>query len=914
MIRRSSPTPRLMVQASLPLAILLASSLSVRAQSITYAVTSAPTLVNLSGTQQVLGGVKLISGPAGSAVHTTSISTMQFWYQGVTITNPFDGALPVNAATGTIVHADGIVATFTGGYVQFLVTASVFNTTLGGTPVGVVTLSFPGGLSIAPGDSIQVNGVRVNFAGKKEGDSIDCLILASPSSSHVMDKVSVPVAFVVDASFRISTESLPDGFLGVGYSQTLTAIRGTPPYIWHVTAGSLPPPLSLDSNTGLIFGGPAAGGAFTFTIRVTDNTGATASKNLTITVQGLRLDRNHLDIGEAIVGTSLARKVMVTNIGTVAQDVVANISGHKAFAVSPAAFRVDAGKTEAISLSLTPADENSGLPFTGQVNILFSGLVRIVTLTGQSKASALPLPRVLPSSGPTVGNTRIRIRGSLLSSLTSAALGGASLSELTQPGADDWAGVTGPRGEGSVSLMITSANGSVVSIPNAFTYRQLSKAQPAPGDLRIGFVSDTSEFRSNLGINSLSGSPASVNVSLIENNGLIVVQQSVLVPPNGMTQINHILRYLEDAGEATGREGALLLHSDRPIRAWASQIDNVSLDPSLQQASAEGHARILVPSSVRTDRFSTALVISNLTSADGRLNIVARDRFGATQLMRSDVAIPAQGFLYFEDFYGPGGIDQSAGPIEVEAQGGIQLQVQARIYSRQNTGGFFPGISLGSAARTVVIPQALDTAAFRTNLGVNNSGSLPASVTISVIGAEGRVLGSFNDSVPAGGLVQWDNILRLLLGSASRTDIEGWLRIESDQNIIAWASQVDNTTQDPDFLLASSANVSSSRLLIPAVVSAGTFHSSLVVLNGDSAPNAVTLTARSPEGSTRLTQTVTIPANGFLQYADILDSLGLEGTFGPFEIVSSSNKPLLAISRVSSDQHTGGLLRTEELP
>lgn len=912
MTGKSSPAPKVLAEVSAFVVLFLAGSFCVWAQSLTHTVTSSPSLVNLSGTQEMLGGLKLISAPPGSPAHTTSVSTLQFWYQDVAITNLFDGALPVNAATGTIVHIDGIVVALTGGYVNSAITASVFNTTISGAPAGVLTLSFPGGLSISPGESIQINGVRVNTSGKKEGDSINCLLLASPSGSHLVDKVSVPVGLVVDTSLRISTSSLPDGFLGVGYSQTLTTIHGVPPYAWRLTAGSLPAPLSLDSYTGLISGGPAVGGSFTFTVQVTDNVGATSSKNLTINVQGLNFDRNHLDIGDAIVGTSLARKIMISNVGTAPQDVAATVAGHRAFAVSPGSFRVEAGKTVAVSLSLTPADENSGLPFMGQANFQFSGLLRFVTLTGRGKASALPPLRVLPASGPTAGNTRIRIRGPLQPPLGGAALGGVPLSELTQVGPEDWAGVAGAHSEGSVDLAITRADGAVVTIPNRYTYRQLAKAQPASGDLRIGFVSDTTEFRSNLGINNVSNAPASVTISLVENNGLVVAEQSVAVPANGMTQINHILRYLEDAEDATGREGALLLHSNQPIRAWASQIDNTSLDPSLQQAVSQGAARMLVPSSVLSARFSTALVISNLTSLDGKVNIVARDQFGMAQLMLNDVRIPSLGFLYFGDLYRSYGLDQAVGPIEIEAQGGIQLAVLARIYSQQNTGGFFPGVPLESASKTAVIADALDTAEFRTNLGVNNPGSVPASITLSLVGADGQTLGSFNDSVPAGVVVQWNNVLRLLLGSATRTGSEGRLRIESDQNVIVWASQIDNTSQDPDFVLG--AGFLTSRLLVPAVVSAGAFRSSLVIVNGDTAPNPVTLTARAPDGNARQVRSVTIPPNGQLFYADVLYDLGLGGTFGPLEIVSSSGKPILAISRVVNDQHTGGLLRTEDLP
>jgi hypothetical protein len=95
-----------------------------------------------------------------------------------------------------------------------------------------------------------------------------------------------------------------------------------------------------------------------------------------------------------------------------------------------------------------------------------------------------------------------------------------------------------------------------------------------------------------------------VALLLVDNNGLVIAQKTVSVPANGMLQINNILRELEGADDVTGRDGTLLLRSSQPIRAWASQIDNVSLDPSLQRASSEGASRIRFHRR-RRERFST---------------------------------------------------------------------------------------------------------------------------------------------------------------------------------------------------------------------------------------------------------------------------------------------------------------------
>jgi len=85
-------------------------------------------------------------------------------------------------------------------------------------------------------------------------------------------------------SLTITTTILPDGYVGTAYSQTLTATGGKTPYTWSITAGTLPSGLSLNASSGVISGVPTDAGSSAFTVRVTDNNSATASKSLTIVI------------------------------------------------------------------------------------------------------------------------------------------------------------------------------------------------------------------------------------------------------------------------------------------------------------------------------------------------------------------------------------------------------------------------------------------------------------------------------------------------------------------------------------------------------------------------------------------------------------------------------------------------------
>ena len=73
----------------------------------------------------------------------------------------------------------------------------------------------------------------------------------------------------------LSPPTLPNGIVGVGYSQTITGNGGTAPYTFGVTSGALPAGLTLTS-AGVLSGTPTTVGTTSVTIRGTDANGCFA--------------------------------------------------------------------------------------------------------------------------------------------------------------------------------------------------------------------------------------------------------------------------------------------------------------------------------------------------------------------------------------------------------------------------------------------------------------------------------------------------------------------------------------------------------------------------------------------------------------------------------------------------------------
>jgi len=88
-------------------------------------------------------------------------------------------------------------------------------------------------------------------------------------------------------ALTVSTSSLASGTVGVGYADTVEAAGGTPPIVWSIADGSLPAGLAIAGGTGAISGTPGALGTSAFVVLATDALGDTASRALSITIEGV---------------------------------------------------------------------------------------------------------------------------------------------------------------------------------------------------------------------------------------------------------------------------------------------------------------------------------------------------------------------------------------------------------------------------------------------------------------------------------------------------------------------------------------------------------------------------------------------------------------------------------------------------
>jgi large repetitive protein len=140
-------------------------------------------------------------------------------------------------------------------------------------------------------------GLRLNSNGTITGTPLGPLALSTftvqATDSSPQPALTAQKAFTINVALTLTITTigpLPNGNVGVPYSQTLAGSGGTPPYIWSISSGALPPGLQLTAATGVISGTPTATGPNLFTVTLTDSAGLAAGpQQLDITITTLSI-------------------------------------------------------------------------------------------------------------------------------------------------------------------------------------------------------------------------------------------------------------------------------------------------------------------------------------------------------------------------------------------------------------------------------------------------------------------------------------------------------------------------------------------------------------------------------------------------------------------------------------------------
>jgi hypothetical protein len=254
-------------------------SLTINPAPVSIVITSPPAgTVNVpySGPIGITGG----TGPYTCSITTgTLIGTPSAPGSTPITVKVTDSSNPKNTSTGPI---------------TIVINPATATLTLSSPPVATVDTPYTGTIGVSGGTSPYT--CHLNSGTVPPGLTLtNCTLTGTPTTAgpYILNITatdsSTPTAGTVTGNVTVTvnplapltlTGSLPNATVGVPYTQTITAQGGLAPYTYAITAGTLPPGITLDPNTGVFSGTPTAPGASSFTLTATDSEGPAKTASL----------------------------------------------------------------------------------------------------------------------------------------------------------------------------------------------------------------------------------------------------------------------------------------------------------------------------------------------------------------------------------------------------------------------------------------------------------------------------------------------------------------------------------------------------------------------------------------------------------------------------------------------------------
>lgn len=344
----------------------------------------------------------------------------------------------------------------------------------------------------------------------------------------------------------------------------------------------------------------------------------------------------------------------------------------------------------------------------------------------------------------------------------------------------------------------------------------LSAATAATSKISLQQIAESSAYRTNLGLVEGAGEPAEVEIRVYNATGTLVRTVNASLAPGEHRQINRFLQQ-NNAAVPDGRIEIRLTSSTGRVSAYASVIDNVTNDPMLvapQVVSAQMRRSWLIPgvadltnanASWRTD---VRLFNAGASSARATMTFFPQNNSGAPTVRTVDVAagqvVSMDGVLRTRF-----GIQNAGGAILITTSTDSNLVATARTYDQRPSGTygqFIPAVTVekttGRGERSLELLQIEQSDRFRTNLGLAEMSGKPVTVEITAAVPGQLASPRIRWDLAANESTQLNAIMdRMQISTAYNARISVKV-VSGDGRVGAYASVVDNQTQDPTYIPA----------------------------------------------------------------------------------------------------------------
>ncbi|MDR2327040.1 MAG: putative Ig domain-containing protein [Acidovorax sp.] len=624
--------------------------------------TSAPATVTVNVTQSTLtlspsslpsGRVntaysQTLTASQGTAPYTYAISAgslpagLSLASGQITGTPSADGSFSFTVQATDSYGATGFESYTLAIAVQIPVANAVSATVAANSQANAITLGTTGVVSSvavtaqAAHGTATASGRSITYtpnAGYSGTDSFSYIATNSSGSSNP----AVVSITVTPPTLSISPSNLSGGTVGTTYSQGLTASLGTESYHYTLSAGSLPPGLSL-SDSGSLSGTPAADGSFSFTVQATDFYGATGSQAYTLVIAVT-----------APVANGVVATVAANSSGN---DIALNITGGAASSVAVAAQAAQGTATASgTHISYTPAAGYSGADSFQYTATNASGTSAAATVTLTITASTLVMApsslhagavntaysETLTSSGGQGPYTYAVSAGSLPAGLTLNAATG----QIT--------GTPSASGSFSFTIQVTDSHGATGSQ----TYTQ-TVAQQAPQANAVTASVAANSSATAIALNITGGTATSVAVQVQAAHGLATASGTSISysPVAGYSGADSFQYTASNAGGMSSAATVNITVTAPTLSIVPSSLPAGTVGTAYSQgltASLGGDPYLYtisagsLPGGLNLDQSMGQITGTPTVSGDFSFTVQARDSYGATgsQAYTLTVTVPA---------------------------------------------------------------------------------------------------------------------------------------------------------------------------------------------------------------------------------------------------------------------------------
>ena len=424
----------------------------------------------------------------------------------------------------------------------------------GGVAVNSVTYNNPTSITLNISTVGASNGPQNVTVTNPDGQSVTGVGIITITSSSC-------------GTITLSPSTLPNGTVGVAYSETIMANGGASPYTFIISSGAQPTGLNL-SPGGVLSGTPNASGVFNFTVLATDDSGCVGSQAYSIninappTINAVAVNRQQgsPSSNSTIANVSDANQAANTLVVTVDGGASATINGVmvsgiaiNAAGVVTANVIADCTATNA-SFTLTVTDNASATMNTTLSVTVTANSAPVLTYNNQSVTAGGSLmisPATGPSDNGSVNSIIVQGVGTYTGTISvNNATGVVSISgakpsglhTITIRATDDCGAMTDTMFTLTVNCQTITVNPSTAA--NGFVGTAYSQVFTQTGGMGTIVWSSTGTLPNGLTLNpstgELSGNPTTVGSFTFtvratdQNNCFGERQYTVIINGNGL--------------------------------------------------------------------------------------------------------------------------------------------------------------------------------------------------------------------------------------------------------------------------------------------------------------------------------------------------------------------------------------------